>query len=206
MERRRNRANQKGAAKDLISFASDIKPMGNNWYVVTGGPNSGKTTLINKLASMGYLTSQEYSRFFIDRELKKGRVLDEIRKDSLKFQNDIIKVKLKLEHDAQKDKTVFFDRGLPDSIAYYKVLKIQMPKGLIELCRNRYRKIFLLDMLPYRQDYARNESKKQAYRIHRTIRKVYEMLGYRIVRVPVISVEERARMVIENLAKDQPKS
>ncbi|MBI2084397.1 MAG: ATP-binding protein [Candidatus Aenigmarchaeota archaeon] len=169
------------------------------WYVITGGPHSGKTTTVNRLAELGYETSPEYSRLFIDKELEKGRSLEEIRKNAKSYQDALVKVKLELEHKLPKDKDVFIDRGLVDATAYYKFLRTPLLKDLVKLCKNRYKKVFILDILPYKQDYARTETKKHAYKLHRLIKQAYEKLGYKIVRIPVMPIEDRVKMILENI-------
>lgn len=200
--------NQKRPSKDLISLSANSNSMKKvpEWYVVTGGPHSGKTTIVNRLSEMGYDTNPEYSRLLIDRELKKGKSLDEIRGNSKMFQDALVAGKLGLERNLPKDKMVFLDRGLVDSIAYYKFLKIPLPKGLVKLCRKRYKKVFLLGMLPYKQDYARNEPKKHAYKLNRLIKQVYSQFGYKVIVIPAMPVEDRVKMILDNLDKDKPKS
>jgi len=56
------------------------------WYVITGGPCSGKTTIIKELRKIGYIVYPEAARIFIDKEIRKGRLLKEIRKNEAKFQ------------------------------------------------------------------------------------------------------------------------
>lgn len=170
-----------------------------NWYVITGGPNSGKTTTIEHLAKRGYYTIPEYARLLIDRELAKGKTLEEIRKNEVKFQEIVLKGKLELEGKAPKDNTVFLDRGVPDTIAYYRVIKAKFPKRLFQISKNRYRKVFVLDMLPYRKDYARRESSKIAKAIHKFIKQTYKELGYEIVRVPMMSVEKRIKLILSKI-------
>lgn len=169
------------------------------WYVITGGPNSGKTTTINHLAKLGYHTTPEYARVYMGQELAKGKTIEEIRKDEVKFQVKITKGKIQFEKKAPKNKIVFFDRGLPDSIAYYKFLKIQVPKKLIQLSKNRYKKVFLLDVLPYKKDYARIETEKEAKLIHKIIKLTYKELDYDVIKIPVMSVEERIETIIKNV-------
>ena len=50
------------------------------------------------------------------------------------------------------------DRALPDSLAYYRFLDLPPDPSLSEaLTRVKYRKVFLLDLLPLAEDYARTE-------------------------------------------------
>lgn len=45
-----------------------------NYYILTGGPGSGKTTVLNLLADMGYLTMKESAREIIQRQVETDRV------------------------------------------------------------------------------------------------------------------------------------
>ncbi|MBI2545153.1 MAG: ATP-binding protein [Candidatus Aenigmarchaeota archaeon] len=165
-----------------------------NWYVITGGPNSGKTTIINYFTGLGYYTVPEYARMLIEKEKKNG---NDVRRHEFKFQHQVLKGKLKLEKKAPKNKTVFFDRGIPDSIAYFHFLKMGVPMGLKFESKDRYKKVFILDMLPYRKDSARVESKKEAKEIHAWIKKIYKNLGYKIIRVRVMPIEDRVKFILK---------
>ena len=170
-----------------------------NWYVITGGPDSGKTTVIKHLSELGYYTVPEYARLFIDKELENGKTLEEIRGDEIKFHIRVVKFKLSLERKTPRNKIVFFDRGLPDSIAYYKFLNVKPSQLIIKMSKNRYKKVFLLDALSYKNDYARNESEKDAQRIHELIKQTYKEFVYEIVTVPVMAIKKRVELILQNI-------
>ena len=44
-----------------------------NWYVITGGPGCGKTTTVNQLNMLGYHTTIEHARHFIDTQMITGK-------------------------------------------------------------------------------------------------------------------------------------
>ncbi len=135
-----------------------------NWYVITGGPSSGKTTVLNELAKLGYLIYPEAARVFIDEEMAKGKTLKEIRGNETEFQKQVLKIKIKVEKEAPKDKIIFFDRAIPDSIAYYQICGLDS-KEVLKFCQRKvYRKIFFLEQLPFDQDYARVEDNNQRVR------------------------------------------
>lgn len=151
-----------------------------NWYVITGGPSSGKTTLAGELAKLGYKTYPEAVRILIDRELAKGRELEEIQ-GTIKLQKDILAIQLENEKNAPKDEFVFFDRAIPDGLAYtrFNGLKEDIFKG-VEF-RGRYRKIFFCQQLPFIKDYARIEDSECAKRLSQTIHQTYSDLSYEII-------------------------
>jgi hypothetical protein len=89
------------------------------WYVLTGGPCAGKTTLLAELEKRGYKTVPEAARTYIDQERAKGRTLEEIRSDEGAFQHALIPMKVSAEQNASKDDVTFFDRGMHDSLVYF---------------------------------------------------------------------------------------
>ncbi|RLJ01147.1 MAG: hypothetical protein DRP06_00160 [Candidatus Aenigmatarchaeota archaeon] len=103
-----------------------------NWYVLTGGPCSGKSKVIEYLKSKGYNTSKEFARKVIDKGIAKGKTVEEIRKDEIKFQNDILNLKIKFENKLRPKQTIFLDRGIPDSIVYFKEAGLKVDTAVKE--------------------------------------------------------------------------
>ena len=91
-----------------------------NWYVITGAPSSGKTSVICELERLGYRVVHEVARAFIDEELKKGKTIEQIKADELAFERHILYKKIKIEESLPKKEIIFLDRASPDSIAYFK--------------------------------------------------------------------------------------
>jgi hypothetical protein len=67
-----------------------------NWHVITGAPSSGKTTLIDQLADKGFQTVPETGRLHVEREVARGRTIDEIREDET-IQRGIADTQLRIE-------------------------------------------------------------------------------------------------------------
>ncbi|HBR56680.1 MAG TPA: hypothetical protein DEA22_04315, partial [Blastocatellia bacterium] len=57
-----------------------------NWYVITGGPSSGKTTMVNLLNKRGYKTTIEHARHYLDTQRANGKTVAEIKKHQREFQ------------------------------------------------------------------------------------------------------------------------
>ena len=167
-----------------------------NWYVITGGPSSGKTTVLKELEKMGYIVYPEAARVFIDKEMAKGKSLKEIRGDEAEFQRKVLKIKIKVEKAAPKNKIVFFDRAIPDSIAYYQICGLD-PKEVLKFCKKKiYRKIFFFEQLPLEKDYARVEDGKTIKKLNKLLKKTYKDLGYKVIAIPPMSIKKRVKKIL----------
>src|SRR3989344_2774516 len=96
----------------------------NHWYIITGAPHAGKTTLIEALEGLGHTVVFEAAREYIDEEMKKGKTLREIRANELEFQERVLAIKIEKEKKASRKELIFWDRGIPDSVAYYEMLGV----------------------------------------------------------------------------------
>tara|TARA_R110001583_G_scaffold43030_1_gene136791 strand:- start:5919 stop:6509 length:591 start_codon:yes stop_codon:yes gene_type:complete len=189
--------NKKMDTRTMIPSDNSIKT---NWYVVTGGPSTGKTTVINLLNKRGYQTAIEHARHYIDTQKSKGKTVEEIRENKKKFQLGVLDMQIEQEHSLSPKDIVFLDRAIPDALAYYQFLELDYDKKLIEAMNNvSYKKIFILDRLPLVNDYARTEDKTAQEKIHALITKVYESLPFPVLHVPVLNPEERVDFILKNL-------
>jgi predicted ATPase len=170
------------------------------WYVLTGGPSAGKTTLLNEFARRGYATVPEAARTVIEEEASAGRPYKEIRADEAAFQHKVLARKVETERTLSRDTVTFFDRGIPDSDAYYRRIGIQAEPSLEAALPNvRYRKAFLLELIPFKADEVRKETSEDARRLNVLLRESYEKLGITVVDVPLMSIKQRADFVLANL-------
>ncbi len=171
-----------------------------NWYVVTGGPSSGKTTTVNLLQSRGYKTTIEHARHYIDSQKVTGKTVEEIRANQVVFQQGILDMQIEQEQAISPEDVVFLDRAIPDALAYYRFLELPID-GKIQgvLHGHVYKKVFILDPLPLVSDYARTEDGAAQKNIHALLTEVYESLPYPVVHVPVLPPEERVDFILKNI-------
>jgi predicted ATPase len=95
---------------------------------------------------------------------------------------------------------VFLDRAIPDALAYYRFLNLPVSQKLMDaLEKVNYKKVFVLDILPLVQDYARREDEAAQKKIHQLLIEVYESLGLPVVHVPVLPPEERVQFILAHL-------
>ncbi len=170
-----------------------------NWYVITGAPCSGKTAVIKWLEQKGYAVVHEVARAHIDAQLAKGKTLEQIKADEWAFEHHILMAKVKLETQLARNEIIFFDRAVPDSIAYYKLCGLDPTEPQQESRAVRYQKIFLFERLTFLADPVRSEDEKTADRLSHLIEESYQSLGYELIHVPLRSVEDRTEFILKRL-------
>jgi len=172
----------------------------NNWYVITGGPSSGKTTTVNMLSERGYQTTIEHARHYIDTMHQGGRTVEEIRSNQREFQLGVLEMQIEQEASLAPDKLVFLDRAIPDALAYYRFLSLEVDERLTKALETAsYKKIFILSLLPFVKDYARTEDEEAQKELHSLLIDVYTSLPSPVIHVPVLSPEERVNFILNNL-------
>lgn len=180
-----------------------------NWYVITGGPSSGKTTLMRELEKLGHTTVHEAARSVIDEGLARGKTLQEIRRDEMKFQEAVLRLKLETELTHDKETLSFLDRGVHDTAAYYQFYKWELDHTIKDALKSaKYKAVFLLDHLPhFEKDYARTEDKHFTHTLKELLRHTYESHNLKVIDVPVLSPKQRAQFIldaVDNISGGQP--
>jgi predicted ATPase len=166
-------------------------------FVLTGGPGVGKTTTLIDLEKKGFFIVKETAREIIEREQESGRSLFPWV-DLDKFNDELFKIQLEKEKNAPKDKISILDRSIVDGIAYRNLGNLKIPENLLDAAKNAgYECVFLLDRLPnYLNDESRKEDEEKANKLHDEIEKVYRELGFNVINVPALPVEERTGFIL----------
>ena len=128
----------------------DINNMENkNFYLFTGAPGSGKSSVLNILKNKGYLTVKEAARDIIRNQLKtKGDALpwgDTVRYSNLMLLHSIVE----FEEYVHIKEPCFFDRGIVDVFGFARLISIpitlEMKIAAKKYCYNK--RIFLFPFL-----------------------------------------------------------
>lgn len=197
----------KGPQHDFISTALDpdvlSTPFGvqTNWHVITGGPCSGKTTLIDQLAGHGFQTVPETARLYIEKEIAKGRTIDDIRGNAHALERCLIEIQLRFERELRITEITFLDRGLPDCLTYCRLAGMDPNEILSECFYHRYASIFVLERVPIQRDDIRIEDEATASLLDEWLVRDYSTLGYSVVRVPLLPPNDRLEFILEKIAK-----
>jgi predicted ATPase len=190
------------------SFRSS-KAIMENLFVITGGPGSGKTTLIDALEAAGYARTIEAGRGVIQDQAAIGGPALPWR-DPLAFAELMLGWEMRSYRMAERlPGPVFFDRGVPDVIGYLRLMRLSVPAHIekaAELFRY-HRRAFIAP--PWREIFAQDAERRQdfaeAERTYKALAETYAGLGYELMTIPVASVAARLQFVVEHaLAKPAP--
>jgi len=173
--------------------------------IITGGPGSGKSTLLEALLQKGYNCVPEVSRQLIrEQVLRESNCLP--WKDLACFAKlSLDKMIFDYESVNQQD-IAFFDRGIPDIIAYLRVGGLRVPPINYEAAEkfSYANPVFIAP--PWKEIYVNDNERWQTFGeacvLYETITSVYSDLGYRIIELPCATVRERVDFVLRNLNED----
>jgi predicted ATPase len=180
-----------------------MKAMPTRRIVLTGGPGSGKTSLVEALEQRGLPCTFESGRAII-----RGQV--EVGGTALPWADREAYARLMLAMDSRihagaevMSGPVFFDRGVPDVVGYLRLCGLPVPEDLAAATLTlRYDPlVFIAPPWPeiFINDAERRQDFAEAARTHAVMAQVYAELGYTLVELPRASVEARVDFVLERV-------
>lgn len=175
----------------------------NNKFIFTGGPCSGKTTIINKLKQLGFKCSTEVGRKIIKDQVKNNKdALPWINKQA--FRDKMAAAELNNYNLFKDTKTpVFFDRSIIDCVGYSHLEGLSIPENLYNLCKtlkyNQHVFIFPPWESIFENDTERKQSYSEAVNTYSQMVKSYGHFGYDLTEVPKIPVTQRVNFILETI-------
>jgi len=172
-------------------------PVITKWVVLTGATCAGKTTLITELDRRGYPVLHEVARAYVEDEVKKGREVPEIRADDVWFRQQVFSLTLDTEINllSHAHELIFFDRSAVDSLSFHRGSGYNPHEILNQLQSYRYAQVFHCNPLPFVDDGLRTANEERRLFLDAALARDYKALGYRPVRIPYASVEERVKRI-----------
>lgn len=173
-----------------------VKP---NFFLLTGGPGVGKTTLLDHLRARGERCVAETHRRVIREQVAIGGSAVPWL-DQQAYGERTARVDIAI-FDAMTDveERVFFDRGIPDTGGR----GFTPPPWLVEAWRTRRYNTHVFVPTPWREIYRQDAERKQSFEdclvTHEFILRTYRTLGYEPVLLPLADVETRVAFVLAHI-------
>lgn len=166
-------------------------------YVLTGGHGVGKTSLLLYLQFQGeYVVRESASDYkYVQMALGESFPLDNPNAES-----NILKIQVdrELNIDTSK-KRVFFDRSIVDHFIYAKILN-QKLGGSFNMDLMNYDIVFLLSpSVEWGISLCTKREQEYSNKIAEMIEAEYRVRGFKIVRVPPLSLEQRVNFMKEEI-------
>jgi predicted ATPase len=173
-----------------------------NYIILTGAPGSGKTTLLQHLRTLGFQGIEEPARQILAEQRRIAGVgLPE--RDARLFV-DLMLSRTLGEYSRMETAAapVFFDRGVPDMLAYAALFGFDYPPGQNAAREYRYhRRVFYAPA--WEAIYTTDEERKMTFQAVRRfgdeLRKIYLQSGYDLIDLPCVSVQERGEFILNLL-------
>ena len=175
-----------------------------NYFIITGAMGAGKTTVINLIREMNIHCIDEPARVI----LKEQR---SINGEGVPERNPALFNHLMLERmirqyidNSHRSELIIFDRGIPDIIAYEKLLDTTSEESAVAIHEYKYNiNVFFLN--GWKEIYVNDEERKvdfdTADQFGKSIKQIYEALEYRTIDVPFDTAQERASLILNSIVK-----
>jgi predicted ATPase len=171
-----------------------------NFFIISGGPGAGKTTLVDTLDMRGFTTVAETGRAILREQAAIGGSATH-GKDAAAYCAEMLKRGIAdFERETARDEPVFFDRGIAELTGYCRLVGLSVPEAVRQAVDvYRYNRLVLLTppwRAIYRQDGERRQDWDEAVRTYELLREAYEEAGYETVEVPRDTVGRRVAFIL----------
>jgi predicted ATPase len=179
-----------------------------NKIIISGGPGAGKSSLLEALKAVGFHCVPEVSR-----ELIRSQVATNAECVPWKDLDCFARLcldKMMYDYRSASDKSlVFFDRGIPDIIAYLRFGGLEAGGAFLAAAR-KYR--YAADVFiapPWEEIYVNDDERWQTFHeaaaLYREICQVYKEFGYTIISLPLVPIAKRVTFTLTQLERIEVK-
>jgi predicted ATPase len=174
-----------------------------NLFIVSGGPGSGKTTVLRELTTLGFPHAPEIARQIIQEQVQAGG-------KALPWDDLEAYTRMMLQRSIESylqytpvPRAIFSDRGIPDTLGYARLIGLHDLDPIESACRDyRYAPVVFLAP-PWREIYETDSERKQdfdeAERTFEVVGEVYRDCGYEVCELPKMTPVARANFILTKL-------
>ena len=169
--------------------------------LITGGPGSGKTSLINELENRKFNCEKEIVRSLTLEGKKDGN--DQLfLKEPLNFSKALLDLRIIQFNKNQVVPITFFDRGVHETLAYLNFITTKYDNDFLEKCKKiKYDMVFILPPWKqiYKQDECRYETFEESIKIYQEIVEIYHFFKMKTIILEKDSVDNRIKKILSYL-------
>ena len=169
-------------------------------FILTGAPGAGKTSIVNYFADQGYLTVPEAATSLIHELQAKG-----VSKpwEDVNFINMLVDEQIQQLNKSHKDDVIFYDRSpvCTWALALYLGHEVtdDLAQKIMRILPQYEKKVFFVDNLGFIKNNAvRQISFAEALKFEEVHLQSYKKFGFLVQKVPVASIEQRAKFILDN--------
>lgn len=175
----------------------------NNFFIITGGPGAGKSSVLDQLYKSGYEVVPEVARQIIKDQLALGG--NAIHSgDQVAFRDLMLEYSIDdFNKHSDNQNITFFDRGIPELLGYSNLIS-QPPKSTLLAAMKQYRynsHVFLFP--PWEEIYVHDVERKQDFEeavvTYHFIKQAYIDSEYKLIEMPKTSILSRTQFIIAHI-------
>jgi predicted ATPase len=175
-----------------------------NFFIISGSPGAGKTSIIDKLAARGFATVAEAGRDILREQAAMGGDATHIGDARAFGELMLARGIADYERIADGDEPVFFDRGIAELAGYFRLIGGPIPARVVRAAEI-YRTNTMVFLAPpwreiYRQDRERKQDWAEAVRTFELVQDAYIEAGYEPVEIPRYAASTWLRMKLTRRA------
>jgi predicted ATPase len=180
-------------------MASWMHMRSRDFYILTGAPGSGKTTILDNLGA-DIRCVGEPAREILAEQRSIGGAGTHDRDPSLFI--ELLLQRSIAKHEAAQgwEGAAVFDRGVPDCVAYATLMGMDPSPSILASEAYRYHSEVLI-LEPWEEIYTVDDERTMSFSetigFHEAILHAYEQTGYVLIDVPRDPVENRAAFVLD---------
>ena len=169
------------------------------WVVLTGAPSAGKSSVISVLEQWGFAVRHEVA------ESARLKLLSQRpdrvapwREAPADFTKQVLREKIQVENAAPRNQVIFWDRALPDTLPFCERNSVELSALSRAKLVGRYSSVLVFEPLQFEASRFRDpDDGPRQQELGAAFERAYEDLGYSLLRVPRMSIQDRAQYVLE---------